>query len=57
MATKSFLKDVTIKGRNNSLKLLSALENAKNKKPKPVKFTRSYSTGTKSDIKEIFGSK
>lgn len=40
MATKSFLKNVTIKDSKSAEKFIKALENAENKKAKVVKFDK-----------------
>ena len=40
MATKSFLKNITIKDRKSAENFLKALENAENKKAKKVKFDK-----------------
>lgn len=54
MATKSFLKDVTMKNKKQSLRLIQALEQAHNKKCQDVEFTRSCMTATKDDIRKMF---
>lgn len=40
MATKSFLKNITIRSSKEATKFLKALENAENKKSKDVKFDK-----------------
>lgn len=54
MATKSFLKNVTMKSKNQSVKLLNALEQAHKKRSKEVEFTRSYVTATQDDVRKMF---
>ena len=54
MATKSFLKNVTIKNKKDCSKLLHALESAQKQKSVPVEFSRSYSLATKEEIDKIF---
>lgn len=56
MATKSFLKNVTIKTKKQCQLLADALENAKNKKAKLVVLTCKSRTATTEDIRAIFGS-
>lgn len=53
MATKSFLKNVTIKKKKDCSKLLHALESAQKQKSVPVEFSRSYSLATKDEIDKI----
>lgn len=40
MATKSFLKEITIKNRKSAENFIKALEKAENKKSKVVKFDK-----------------
>lgn len=40
MATKSFLKNITIKDSKSAEKFIKALENAENKKAKVVRFDK-----------------
>ena len=40
MATKSFLKEITIKDKKSAESFISALENAENKKTKKVKINK-----------------
>ena len=54
MATKSFLKNVTIKKKKDCSKLLHALESAQKPKIVPVKFSRSYSFASKDEVDKIF---
>lgn len=54
MATKSFLKDVTMKNKKQSLQLIKALEEAHNKKSEDVEFARSYITATRDDVRKMF---
>lgn len=54
MATKSFLKDITLKNRKDCSKLLYALERAQKPKNVSVKFSRSYSFASKDEVDKIF---
>ena len=54
MATKSFLKNVTIKKKIDCINLLHALESAQKQKSLPDEFSRSYSLATKDEIDKIF---
>lgn len=54
MATKSFLKNVTMKNKKQTLQLLQALEESHNKKSVEVEFSRSYVTATKEDVRKMF---
>ena len=56
MATKSFLKNITIKNRMSATALIDALENAEGKKRKKVHIDKSIETvKDKKKIKEMFG--
>ena len=55
MATKSIYKSVSIKSRALGNGLGSALENAKNKKAKPVVISKKVVDIKKDKIREIFG--
>lgn len=55
MATKSIYKSVSIKSRPLGNGLVSALENAKNKKAKPVVISKKVVDIKKDKIREIFG--
>ena len=58
MATKSFLKNITIKSRKDAEKFLKALENAENKQAKVVKFDkRVEEIKDSATIKKMFSSK
>lgn len=57
MATRSFLKDVTIKNKKDCQALLNAMENAHTKPSQEVKFSRGYSVATKDDIRKMFADK
>ena len=54
MATSSIYTDVKIKNKSDCLKLVSALENAKEKKVEEVKFSRPVETIKGEIIKELF---
>lgn len=54
MATKSFLKDITIKSRKNCKNSVVALENAKYKKSKDVVVDCANRIATPEKIKKIF---
>lgn len=55
MATKSIYKSVSIKNRSLGNGLVSALENAKNKKAKQVLISKKVVDIKKDKIREIFG--
>lgn len=57
MATKSILKNITIKDPKSASMLASALENASGKHSKEVTYARGVRKATKQDIKKIFGDK
>ena len=58
MATKSFLKNITIKNKNEAERFLKALENAENKQAKIVKFDKRVEEIKDSEkIKEMFCNK
>ncbi len=55
MATKSILKNVTIKDKRSVVRLVKALENAKGKKSQRVVSTRSFSDASREEIRKMFG--
>ena len=55
MATKSILKNITIREKRMGRNFVSALENAQNKHSKEVVLTKSCETVRKQDIRKIFG--
>lgn len=55
MATKSFLKDITIKNKRDCKKLLNAMEQAHNFKGQEVTFSRTYSVATAEEVRKMFG--
>lgn len=55
MATKSILKDVSIKERRLAHTFIKALENAENVKHTPMQVSRKCSEITGDKIKEFFG--
>lgn len=55
MATKSILKDVSIKERRLANTFINALENAENVKHASVQISRKCSEITGDKIKEFFG--
>ncbi len=57
MATKSILKNVSLKGDAAVRRLVRALESARKKTSKPVTFQRSVSEATREDIRKMFGHK
>ena len=57
MATNSILKNIVIKDKKDSLSLIDALENAKNKTAKEVYFSRNVRMADDKTIKEMFGDK
>lgn len=55
MATKSFLKEITIKDKKSAESFISALENAENKKTKKVKINKMAENVTDGEkIRKIF---
>lgn len=54
MATKSFLKDITIKNRKEAVQLVNALEHAHKKRSDVVDFKRSYSDASDEDVRKMF---
>ena len=54
MATKSILKNITVKNKPTCRSLLSALEHANNKSEKKVTFSRPVRTADKELIKVMF---
>lgn len=55
MATKSILKNITIKEKTTSRSLINALENADKKKVKDIEFSRGVRTADKELIQKLFG--
>lgn len=55
MATKSVLKNVTVRDRQSARRLISALENASGKQSQPVQHQRSHSDASRDDIRKMFG--
>ena len=55
MATKSFLKNITIRNRKDAERFVNALENAEKKKAKKVKFDKMVEEVKDSEqIRKIF---
>ena len=54
MATKSFLKNITIKNKRECNNLVKALENAANKHQPKITFSKSYSVATREDVRKMF---
>lgn len=54
MATKSFLKNITIKSERHCQSLIYALESAKKKQGKEVLLSCKKRTATEEDIRNIF---
>lgn len=54
MATKSFLKNITIKNKSECNNLVKALENAANKHQPKITFSKSYSVATREDVRKMF---
>lgn len=54
MATKSFLKNITIKNKKECNALVKALESASEKNQQEVTFSRSYSVATREDVRKMF---
>ena len=57
MATKSILKNVTIKDANAARRLVNALEHAEGKRSKRVALSRTVSSAKKEEIRALFGGK
>ena len=57
MATSSIYKNVVVKNKVLAQGLVSALENAQNKKSKEVHFSRDIENVPKSEIKKMFEDK
>ena len=57
MATKSVLKNIVIKDKKTGSALINALESAKGKKAKEVKFSRSVRNADDEMIMKMFGDK
>lgn len=55
MATKSFLKNVDIRGKRSCHRFISALENAQNKSGNEVVISKRVHVVNKDDIKKFFG--
>lgn len=55
MATKSILKDVTIRNVRDAKNFIRAMENASGKKSQTVLYSKTYSEASREDIKKIFG--
>ena len=54
MATKSIMKNVTIKDRKSALALANALDSANRRKSVDVSFSRSVREASREDIAKIF---
>lgn len=57
MATKSILKNITIRDPATSYSLIQALENAKNKGSKKIQLTKTVVTADRDRIRKLFGEK
>lgn len=57
MATKSILKNITIRDYATSYSLIQALENAKNKGSKKIQLTKTVVTADRDRIRKLFGEK
>lgn len=55
MATKSILKNITIRDKNMGRALVRALEDSKNAKSIPPVFTKMHTDVKGEDIKKLFG--
>lgn len=55
MATKSIFKNIVIKDRTISRRLVLALENARGKSSKQVVLSKSFHEVKKGQIKDVFG--
>lgn len=54
MATKSIYKNINVKDKKFGHALISALENAQNKKAKDVQLSRTFSEANKRQLEDIF---
>lgn len=57
MATKSILKNITVKNKATTRSLTNALENAGKKQAKEVQFSRGVRQADREMIKKLFGEK
>ena len=57
MATKSFLKDISLRGQQQSKEFIRALEKSKATKEKEVIFSRPVSDMSREEARAIFGTK
>lgn len=57
MATKSILKNITLKDKATTRSFINALENADKKSEKKVEFTRTVRTADRELIQKLFGDK
>ena len=57
MATKSILKSVNIKSNSGARRLVTALEQSKNKSAGSVMQSRKYENAGSDEIRKMFGSK
>lgn len=57
MATKSILKNITIKDKATTRSLVNALENAGEKQAKEVEFSRGVRQADRDLIRTVFGEK
>ncbi len=55
MATKSILKDITIRDKQLAHSFVSALDQVEHSKYKPIQITREHKELTGDKIKEFFG--
>ena len=55
MATKSILKNISVKDRTSARRLASALENASGKRSQPAQHQRPHSDASRDDIQRMFG--
>ena len=55
MATKSILKNISIKNRSVAVALVSALENAKGKHTQPITHTKTFREASREEIRKMFG--
>ena len=57
MATKSFLKNISLRGQQQSKEFIRALEKSKATKEKEVEFSRPVSDMSREEVQKIFGDK
>ncbi len=54
MATKSVLKDVNLRTRKSATALVTALENAKSRRTRPIRHEKSFADASREEIRKMF---